>query len=115
MPTTLTEKASRKSTYVINLAPTDEDDTAITPDSVTYTLTDEEGTIINSLEDVAVTPDTSMDVVLSGDDLDFLAGEEGAYEVTRYFVVTAQYDSDLENDLPLIASAIFFIQDQEAI
>jgi hypothetical protein len=116
MPTTLTTRAVRNSTYVINIAPKDEDDTAVTPDSVTYTLTDRDGNVINSIEDTAIaTPSTSMDVVLSGDDLGFQTSEAGMYTVTRYFTVTAQYDSDLEDNLPLIDTAIFTVVDPNAL
>lgn len=116
MATKLTTKAVRNSTYVINIAPTDEDGDAVTPNSISYTLTDRVGNVINSIEDVAIAaPSTSMDVVLSGDDLDFQTSEAGAYSVTRYFTVTAEYNSDLENDLPLIATAVFSIIDPDAL
>lgn len=114
MPTKLPLRAIRKSTYIINFIPKDENGDVITPDSVTYTLMDKHETVINSLEDVVVTPDTSMDVILSGDDLDFQASEKGTYEALRHFTVTAQYDSSLEDNVPLIDTATFYIIDPDA-
>ena len=115
MPTTLTTKAVRGSSYAINSVCKDEDGTVVTPDSAEYTLTDANGTVINSLSGVSMTPSESMDVMLSGDDLEFETAEKGTYQVTRIFTVTAQYDSDIENDLPLIDSCTFYIIDPNAL
>ena len=69
----LTLAAVEESSYIVNAAFEDEDGNAKSPDSVTWTLTDKYGTIINSREDVSETPGTSIDMVLYGDDLQILS------------------------------------------
>ena len=65
-----------ESSATITFTYTGEDGTAVTPTSVTWTLTDLLGKIINSREDVSiVTPSTSNTFLLSGDDLDGSDGE----------------------------------------
>ncbi len=70
----LSTNASEEGTYAIDeIQFLDSQDTpaAITPEaaSVTWCLTDKNGDIINSREDVAITSTSSMTIVLSGDDL----------------------------------------------
>ena len=110
-PFPLDTKAVRGSSYIINIVPKDEDGTAITPDSISYTLTDSVGTVINSLSDVSLTPADDIDLLLSGDDLEFETGEEGAYEVVRIITVTYQYDSAIQSNVPGIDSATFYVVD----
>ncbi len=69
MPATLTTNAVEKSTYIVTAAFTDEDGDAVTPNAgLVWTLTDMNGVVINSREDVSISPDTSVDIVLSGND-----------------------------------------------
>ena len=110
-PFQLNTKAVRGSSFVINMIPKDEDGTAITPDSLEYTLTDPDGNVINSLSGISLTPSTSIDLMLSGDDLEFESAEEGAYEVIRIITVTGVYDSAVELNVPLIDSATFYVVD----
>jgi len=97
-------EAREESTLVIQTSFTNEDGEAETPLTLTWTLTDENGTVINSREDVEVSsPAASNDIVLSGDDLSMLAAEVTAGDITveRRFLVEATYNSDLGADLPL--------------
>ena len=100
MPTVLTgdaNKAVEASTFVINAAFTDEDDAAVTPSSITWTLTDAAGNVINSRQDVVVdTPAASIDIVLFNADL-AIAGQDRK----RVLTVDAVYDSNAGSDLPL--------------
>jgi hypothetical protein len=100
MTTELTTHAKEKSTYIITAAFTDENGDAVAPTTLTWTLTDEAGAVINSRENVAVAgPASSEDIVLSGDDLALQSGE-----TTRgvwIFTVEGTYDSDAGSDLPL--------------
>lgn len=73
--------------FLVNKSFTDVAGTAITPTTITYSLTDGYGNIINSKEDVSVTPDTSVTIVLSNADFN---PEEGR---TRIITVEAVYDS----------------------
>ena len=92
----LTTYAKEKGTYVVSAAFTDEDGNAETPKTLTWTLTDENGTVINSRLDVSVSsPTSSEDIVLSGDDLSLDVGI-GIYRVVLF---EWTYDSDLGNDL----------------
>lgn len=111
MPTILTTKAERGSSYVINVQPKDEDDVAVVCDSVEYDVTDQDGNVVNSQSAVSVTPATSMDIMLSGADLDFLTAEEGAVEVIRFVTFRCVYDSSLELNVALVDTAIFKIVD----
>ena len=77
MATRLTIKFKDKSLRTIVVAFTDDDDIAVTPTTITWTLTDISGSIINSRENVNVaTPAAEIDVVLEGADVDYDDGEE---------------------------------------
>lgn len=113
MPSTLTINANERSTFVINSAFTDEDDTPVTPTAATWTLTDCNGSIINSREDVTISSlSTNVDVVLSGDDLAIQSGNDDG---KRVFLVEGTYDSTLGSGLPFKDQAEFFIADLVAV
>jgi len=101
MATLLTVTATEDSTYVVNVSFTDEDGNAVVPNDVAWSLKDKSGSIINDRSDVSETPASSIDIVLSGDDLE-PAGVERAFLV---LTVTADYDSALGSGLPLIGQA----------
>lgn len=106
MISTLTTRAKENSTYVITVTFTDEDGDAVVPTSITWSLTDKSGNVINDREDVAVAvPASSVDVVLSGADL----AVGTATAVQRYFLVEATYNSDLGTGLPLNDECIFLL------
>ena len=93
----------------------DEDNDAVTPATGTWTLTDEDGTVINGREDVAISGlSTSNDVVLSGDDLAVSTGFTGVSE-KRIFTFEGSYDSDLGAGLPLRDQLIFPVYNLGAI
>lgn len=113
MPTTLTINAAEESTFVVNVAFTDEDSTAVTPTAATWTLTDCDGSIINSREDVTVSSlSSAIDIVLSGDDLALQSGSDNG---SRILLIEATYDSTLASGLPLKDQAEFFIADLVAV
>ena len=90
----LSTNASEEGTYAIDeIQFLDSQDTpvAVTPEvgSVTWCLTDKNGTVINSREDVPITSASSMTIVLSGDDL-AISGSVDKY-VTRNGVIIQQY------------------------
>lgn len=92
-----------KSSLFLTLTFTDEDGASATPKTVTYTLMDADGTIINLREDVSVTPASSMTIVLSGNDVDY---DDGSKRVILFKIT---YDSSLENDVPFNAEYSFTI------
>lgn len=79
------------STGVITASFTDEDGTAVAPNTVTYSLV-KDGSIVNNKEDISITPATSVNIVLSG--LDLVAG-------TTKIIINGTYDSTYGNNLPL--------------
>jgi len=114
MPITLSKQAHEKGTYILTFNFTDDNGTATNPETLTWTLTDSAGNVINSREDESVSnPTSSEDVVLSGDDLALQTGESG--KVARIVTVEATYDSFSGLDLPLRDYAIFYIVDLKAV
>lgn len=113
---TWTGNAHERGTYVLNIACTDDGNSnvAIAPTTLTWTLLNKFGDIINSREDVAIdTPTSSEDVVLSGADLALVHGET-ADKVIRVFIVEGTYDCDLTGgELPLRAREYFTLENFE--
>ena len=99
--TELTTGASEESTYVIRSRFYDEDDVPVIPETVTWTLTDANGAVINSRENILVTAAQDVSVVLSGDDLAMQTGETGHTTVWRYFAIKATYNSVYGVGLPI--------------
>lgn len=93
-------KIEEQSTKKVTMAFEDEDDASVVPDSITWSLYNEHGKIINLREDVnIVTPAASVDIAVYGNDLIYAEGTK------RRLVVKATYDSDLGSDLPLTGIA----------
>ena len=109
----LTSYAIEKSTFVIRATFKDEDLQLGTPDSISWSLVDPDGNIINSLQDQSETPATVVDIVLSGDDLQ-IRDSDNEWE-TRYLEIYAVYDSDIGNNLPLRDRAEFKILNLKSI
>jgi hypothetical protein len=97
MPTELSGTAIEESTFIITASFTDEDDNNVTPNAINWTLTDADGVVINSQLDGSVTPGTSVDIVLSGDDLALAYGRT----TERVLLIEGNYDSAAGTALPL--------------
>lgn len=106
MPTKLTVDADEESTYVVGATFTDEDGDSAVPSSITWTLTDAAGNVINSRENVSITPAASINIVLSGDDLAI-----GTNGTSRRVTIKATYNSSLGSGLPLTGECYFSIAD----
>jgi hypothetical protein len=115
MPTTITSSSAiEKNTAIIQCVFTDEDGSAVAPKTLTWTLTDASGTVINSREDVAVgAPADTTYIVLSGDDLQ-IVNNKGNNE-DRILTVEGTYDSAYGNDLPVRDSVLFTVQNLVAV
>jgi len=103
MPTSITTKtAIEKSTFVVTASFVDSAGVAAVPKvGLNWTLTDSTGaTVINSRTAVLIAPAETVDIVLSGLDLAFLATETGRY-AKRLITVQGTYDSDEGSGLPL--------------
>lgn len=110
MPSVLPTHAVEKSTYVVTVTFTDENGAACDPVSMTWTLTDSAGTVVNSREDVVVAaPASVVKVVLSGNDLDPTS------DAMRYLTVEGTYNSDLGSGLPFKDQAQFVIDNLLAV
>ena len=110
MAITTLSNAVELSTKVVPVSFQDEAGDAVTPNSITWTLTNDSGDIINSREDVSVPPAPSVNIVLSGGDL--AIGNNGRM---RILTVLALYDSIYGTNLPLRSSAEFNITDLVAV
>jgi len=96
MPTTITsDVAVEGSTFKISMAFTDSAGNAVAPNvGLNWTLTESTGaTVINSRTAVVIAPAETVDIVLSGADLDLLSTETGRY-AKRLLTVQGTYDSD---------------------
>jgi hypothetical protein len=114
MSATLSVKATEKSTYIVTATFTDEDDNAVAPNTLTWTLADIDGTVINSREDVSVaSPASSESIVLSGDDLQIVDSTNKTED--RIFTINATYDSSNGTNLPLKESVIFTISNLKSV
>src|SRR3990172_4773823 len=107
MPITITDTANEKSTFALEMAITDENGDPLTPNTLTWTLTDLAGNVINERAGVEITtPASTVTVVLSGDDL---ALPERAAPI-RVVTLEGTYDGDLRSDLPLKEEVVFTIR-----
>lgn len=102
----LESKPKENGSAVLTIGPfKDEDGSAVTPTAIRWSLTTPNGIVVNEREHVSVTPDTTVSVLLEGDDL-----QVGAYGIERVFLVRALYDSTLGSNIPLIEQAKFAIE-----
>jgi hypothetical protein len=107
--TLLTTLAPEEGTYVITRTFRDEAGTAVTPNAgLNWTLTDTAGNVVNSRSAVAITPASSVNIVLSGDDLALSSTYAGR---RRVLIIEGTYNSTFGNNLPLKLECRFDIQD----
>ena len=107
MAATVLSNAIEQSTYIVAVTFSDEDGSSLVPETVTWTLTDTKGTVVNDREDVSITPAATVNIVLSADDLAVIDGMTNKRIVT----VEATYNSAYGTGLPLNARATFTIED----
>jgi hypothetical protein len=94
--TTLAD-ATENSTYIVTISCLDETGAAMTPTSCAWTLTDGSGNVVNSRSAVALTPATSMNIVLLTGDLEYSEPDSTG----RYLTVSAVYTSTYGTGLAL--------------
>lgn len=100
MPTTLTTQAVERSTFAITAAFTDEAGAAVVPDTgLSWTLTDVVGNVVNSREDVTISPAASVSIVLHGADLQI---GDAFRDNRRLVTITGTYDSSLGSNLEIV-------------
>lgn len=111
MATTLNTPAVEGSTYIVTTAAVNEDGDAVTFKTFAWTLTDVDGTVINTT--TVATPGASVSVVLTGTDLALQSGESG--ETVRVLTVEGTYDSDAGTSLPIKGACKFVLEDLVAV
>jgi hypothetical protein len=85
----------------------------ISPVTLNWTLTDTSDTIINSRDSVSVditAGTTSVDILLSGDDLQIKSAEASKRHVRRLLLIEATYHSDLGLSIPANELVPFVIE-----
>jgi hypothetical protein len=92
---TVLDSAMEGSTYVAVISFKDEAGVAMVPTSATWTLLDEDDAVINSRSDVAISGiASSVNIVLSGADLPYIADQSRVYLVVES-VYTGAYGTAL--------------------
>lgn len=115
MPSVFTTKAVELSTYAVHIDFYDETSAALLPNSLYWTLSDPDGTVINNRSGTAITSvQTSVDIVLSGSDLLISSGSLLAEE-DRVLTVWGNYNSSLGTALPLYDRVKFTVINLSAI
>lgn len=92
MPTQVDIEQLEGGTVIMKCSFFDGNDNAVTPNTLTYSLKDISGSIINTKDTVSITPDTVVHVALSGDDLPY---------GRVYFELNGEYDSTYGTGLKL--------------
>lgn len=110
----LSEVAGEESTIVLDVTFLDENGDAVTPNAASWTLTNADGEVINTRQDVAISPlATTVHIVLSGADLSL--SSDAATRYRRILTVRATYDSDIGSDLALTEQIEFYVQSMVAV
>ncbi len=112
MPVELDVTAAEKGVLIVDLTVRDEDGDLVTPTTLTWTLTDSLGVVVNSRSAVSLTPASTASIVLQGDDL---ALSDSYYDTTRRLLIEGTYSSTIDGtsytDLPLKQEFSFDIAD----
>ena len=105
---------NERSTIAFTISFFDENDDPVTPTSATWTLTDQDGTVINSRSDVVISSlAEEVTIVLSGADTALTSDSDVG---TRRLLVEAVYNSaTLGNGLPLNDEQGFKVKDLTGI
>lgn len=112
MATILTDQATERATYVIDVSFTNEAGVAVVPTAATWTLTDRAGTVINSRSAVSISPlASSVSIVLQGADLALPDMRKRA----RFVTIEYTYNSTLGTGLPGKVETEFYIDPLRAV
>ncbi len=105
MSVELTTHAVERSTYIVDAQFSNASSTTFVPTTVSWTLSDRDGTDQNGRTGVSASAATTVTIVLSGSDLTLVAGDDGMRII--YFEVV--YNSTYGNGLELKEEANFII------
>ncbi|MFA5542456.1 MAG: hypothetical protein WDA47_01675 [Bacilli bacterium] len=105
----LKKMANEESSYTLKLTFTDEDGELVDPVTLLWTLTTEDGTVVNNRYKIAVGEPTSITyITLHGSDLQ-LVDKRNIFE-TRVFTLEGTYNSTFGNALPIKQQVFFRIR-----
>ena len=103
----LASLAPEQGTYIVQVTCLDENNAPVVPNAgLNWTLTDAKGTVVNSRSGVVLTPASTFNIVLSGEDL---AMGGSYFKRARKLLVQGTYDSTLGSNLPFSAEMTFNI------
>lgn len=111
MYTWLDDVANEGSTAQVTVALKDQGGVAFTPVTLTWSLYDGGGNIVNSRSGVVLTPASTVTVVLSGDDLAMV--NENLEKEVRTIKFEGTYDSGAYTGLPFVLPYRFFLVNVE--
>ena len=94
--TTITNRPAEGGHIIIDAAFFDEDGTAVTPETITWTLYDSSGTIINARDRVSVTPAATVSILVSG--LDLAVADSS--DLKRFALIEWTFNSSLGTGIP---------------
>jgi hypothetical protein len=103
-------QATERGTYIIPVTFYDESGQLMVPTTITWSLRDKNGNIVNGRSAQSIiTSVSSVIIVLKGDDL--VAGQvEKNSECTRTITIEGTYDSVYGQDFPFVEEASFTIR-----
>lgn len=107
MPTNLSVTANEEGCIVIAASFTDATDAPIVPESIHWKLVNGAGTVINSRTDTTVTPASTVNIILSGNDLEVT---ETTVTAERYLTVWGTFNSSYGSGLPYTDEVFFRIK-----
>ena len=108
MPAKIEVHAREENSYTVVCTFTDEDDSGCVPNTLTWTLTDMDGNVLNGRDAVSVSPSaTAENILLAPTDTTIISGQNNK----RLFLVEWTYDSDYGTGLYGKEQAIFVIDD----
>ena len=95
MPVTISSHAREGGTILLPVNFTDEDGDSFKPNSISWKLTDEDGTVINGRSSVSLTANSSTSVVLTGDDLAITGTVRKIVKVKVFGTYNSDYGTNL--------------------
>ena len=100
-----------KSTPTVRVSFTDENGNAVIPSAITWSLSDQNGNIINSREDVSFSsPASTINLTLTASDTTLQSTETVYANYPRFISFRAVYDSDLGSNLIAFEEGKFYIE-----
>jgi len=107
----ISQAVNEKGTISFEVSFFDEENRAVAPTEILYSLVDSRGTIVNSIQQKPISsPESTVTITLSGDDLQLLTHEAYSSKVYRFLVIEATYTSDIGEGLKMKESIRFKVE-----